>query len=86
MGKSKGAAAITNYDKVIAAKIKTCHSNFKSGDFNHWRSNDFDPCRSSGVDRSSSGVELRSGDDKSIGRQSEEGSRVDRIMKENEGS
>ena len=80
MGKLKGAAAITNYDEVIAAKIKTCRSNFKSDCFDPWRSNDFDPCRSSGVNRSSSGVELRSGGDRSVGRQPEEGRRVERIM------
>ena len=86
MRKSKGAAAITNYDEVIAAKIKTCHSNFRSGGFDPWRSSDFDPCRSSDVDRSSSGVELRSSGDKSIGRQSKEGCRVERIMKGIKGS
>ena len=86
MGKSKGAAAITNYNEVIAEKIKTCRNNFRSDDFNHWRSSDFDPCRSSGVDRSSSGVDLRSSDDRSVGRQSEEGRRVERIMKGIEGS
>ena len=37
MGKSKGAVAITNYDEVIAAKIKTCHNNFRSGGFDPWR-------------------------------------------------
>ena len=42
--------AITNYDEVIAAKIKTCHNNFSSGRFDPWRSSDFDPCRSSNVD------------------------------------
>ena len=73
LGKSKGAAVITNYGEVIAAKIKTCHSNFKSGGFYPWRSN--------GVDRSSSGVELQSGGNRSIGRQSEEGRRVERIRK-----
>ena len=83
-----------NYNKVIAAKIKTCHSNFRSGGFDPWRSNDFDPwrsidfnpCRSSGVSRSSRGVELRKGDDRSIGRQFEEGRWVERIMKGSEGS
>ena len=83
MGKSKGAVAITNYNEVIAAKIKTCRNNFRSGDFDPWRSSDFDPCRSNGVDRSSSGVELRSEDNRSVGRQSEEGRRVERIMKGN---
>ena len=82
MGKSKGVVAITNYDEVITANIKTCHSNFRSGGFDPWRSNDFDTYRSSGVDRSSSGVELWSGGDKSVGRQSEEGRRVERIMNE----
>ena len=89
MGKSKGAAAITNYGEVIGAKIKTCHNNVRSGgfdpwrnsDFDPWRSNDFDPCRSSGVNRSSSGVELRSGGDRLVGQQSEEGHRVEGIMK-----
>ena len=42
--------------------------------------------RSSGVDRSSSGVELRSGGNRSVGRQSEEGRLVERIMKWIEGS
>ena len=74
--------AITNYDEVITTKIKTCHSNFRSGGFNPWRSNGFDPYRSSGVDRSSSGVELWSGGDISVGRQSKEGRRVERIMNE----
>ena len=78
--------AITNYDKVIAAKIKTCRSNFKSGSFDPWRSSDFNPYRSGGVDRSSSGVKLRSRGDRSIERQSEEGRRVERIMKGIEGS
>ena len=78
--------AITNYDEVIAAKIKTCRSNFRSGDFDPWRSSDFDSCRSSGVDRSRSGVELRSGSNRSVGLQSEEGCRVERIMKGIEGS
>ena len=86
MGKSKGAAAITNYNKVITAKIKTCRSNFRSGGFDPWRSSDIDPCRSNDVDRSSSGVELRSGGDRSVRRQFEEGRRVERIMKEIEGS
>ena len=81
MGKSKGAVAITNYGEVITAKIKTCHSNFRSGGFNHWRINDFDPCRSSDINRSSSGVELRSEGDKSVGWWSKEGRRVERIMK-----
>ena len=39
--------AITNYDEVIVAKIKTCRSNFRSGGFDPWRSSDFDPYRSS---------------------------------------
>ena len=78
--------AITNYDEVIATKIKTCHNNFRSGGFDPWRSSDFDPCRSNGVDQSSSGVELRSGSDRSIGLQFEEGRRVERIMKGIEGS
>ena len=86
MGKSKGAVVVTNYDEAIATNIKTCCNNFRSGGFDPWRSSDFNPCRSSGVDRSSSGVELRSGDDRSIGRQSEEGRRVKKIMKEIEGS
>ena len=86
MGKSKGAVAITNYDKAIVVKIKTCRSNFRSDDFDTWRNNDFYPCRSSGVDRSSSGVKLQSGGDRSIGRQSEEGRGVERIMKGIEGS
>ena len=73
-----------NYDEVIAAKIKTCLSNFKSDSFDPWRSNDFNPC--SDVDRSSSGVELRSGGYRSVGRQSKEGRRVERIMKGIEGS
>ena len=62
-----GAAATTNYDKVIATKIKTCRSNFRSGDFDPWRSSDFDPCRSSGVDQISSGVKLQIGGDRSVG-------------------
>ena len=62
-----------NYGEVIAAKIKTCRSNFRSGGF--------DPWRSSSVNRSSSGVELRSGGDRSIGRQSEEGRWVKRIRR-----
>ena len=70
-----------NYSKVITANIKTCRSNFRSGGFDPWRSSDLNPCRSSGVDRSSSGVELRSGGDRSVERQSEEGRRVERIMK-----
>ena len=94
MGKSKEAVAITNYDKVINAKIKTYYSNFRSdgfdpwrsSDFDPWRSNDFDPYRSSGIDRSNNGVELRSGGDKSVERQSEEGYRVEIIMKGIEGS
>ena len=72
--------AITNYDEVITAKIKTCRSNFRSGGFNPWKSNNFDPYRSSSVGRSSSGVELWSGDDRSVGRRSEEGCQVERIM------
>ena len=80
MGKSKGAVAITNYDEVITAKIKTCRSNFRSGGFDLWKSNDFDPYRSSGVDRSSSGVELRSRGDRSVGQQFEDGRWVERIM------
>ena len=86
MGNSKGVAATTNYDVVIAAKIKTCRSNFRSDDFDPWRSIDFDPCRISGADRSSSGVELWSGGNRSVGRQSEEGRWVERIMKGIEGS
>ena len=86
MGKSKGAVVITNYDEVIAAKIKTCRSNFRSDGLDTWRSSNFDPCRSRGVDQSSNGVELQSGGDKSIGRQSEEGRWVERIMKVIEGS
>ena len=86
MGKSKGAAAITNYDEVIATKIKTCRNNFRSVGFDPWRSSDFDPCRSSDINRSSSGVQLRSGSDRSIERQSEEGRWVERIMKVIEGS
>ena len=74
LGKSKGAVAITNYGEVIAAKIKTCHSNFRSGSFDPWRSSDFDPCRNSGV-------KLWSNADRLIGRQSEEGRRVERIRK-----
>ena len=77
---------ITNYGKVIIVKIKTCRSNFKSGGFDPWRSNDFDPCRSNGVDRSSSGVKLLSGGDRLVEQQSEEGRRVERIMKEIKGS
>ena len=73
--------AITNYNEIIAAKIKTCRNNFRSGGFDPWRSSYFESCRSSGVDRSSSGVELRSGGDRSVGRQSKEGRRVERIMK-----
>ena len=69
-----------NYDEVITTKIKTCRSNFRSGGFDPWRSNDFDPYRSSRVDQSSSGVELWSGGDRSIGRQSKKGRRVKRIM------
>ena len=79
MGKSKGAVAITNYDKLIIAKIKTCCSNFRSSGFNPWRSSDLDPCRSSG------GVELRSRGDRSVERQSREGCRVEKIMKGIEG-
>ena len=86
LGKSKGVAATTNYNKVIAAKIKNFRSNFKSGDFDPWRSSDFDPCRSNEVDQSSSGVMLRSSDDRLVGRQSEEGRRVEKIMKGIEGS
>ena len=86
MGKLKGAVTITNYGEVITAKIKTCCSNFRSGSFDPWRSSDFDPYRSSGVDRCSSGVELRGGGDRSVERQSEEGRRVERIMKEIESS
>ena len=78
--------AITNYGEVITAKIKTYRSNFRSGGFDPWRSSDFYPCRSSGVNRSSSGVELQRGGDRSVGRQSEEGRQVERIMKGNEGS
>ena len=85
MGKSKGAVAITNYDKLITANIKTCCSNFRNSGFNPWRSSDFDPYRSSGVDRSSSGVELRSRGDRSVERQSKEGCRVERILKGIEG-
>ena len=85
-GNSKGAAAITNYDGVIAVKIKTCRSNFRRDDFDPWRSIDFDPCRSSGADRSSSGVELRRCGNRSVGRQPEEGRWVERIMKGIEGS
>ena len=86
LGRSKGAVAITNYGEVIIAKIKTCRSNFKSGGFDPWRSSDFDPCRSSSVDRSSSSVDLPSGGDRSVGRRSEEGRQVERIMKEIKGS
>ena len=86
MGKSKGAVAITNYDEVIAAKIKTCRNKFRSGGFDPWISSNFDPCRSSDVDQSRSGVELRSGGHRSVRRQSEEGRRVERIMKRIEGS
>ena len=86
LGRSKGAVVITNYGEVIIVKIKTCRSNFKSGDFDPWRSSDFDPCRSNDVDRSSSGVELLSGGDRSVGQQSEEGRQVERIMKEIKGS
>ena len=78
MGKSKGVVAITNYGEVIVTKIKTCRSNFRRGGF--------DPWRSSGVDRSSSGVKLWSGGDISVGRQFEEGRRVERIMKGIKGS
>ena len=48
IGEIKRAATITNYGEVIAAKIKTCRSNFRSGSFDPWRTSDFDPCRSSG--------------------------------------
>ena len=82
MERSKGAVVITNYGEVIIVKIKTCRSNFKSGGFNPWRSSDFNPCRSNDVDRSSSGVELLCGGDRSVGQQSEKGCRVERIMKE----
>ena len=78
--------AITNYDEVITAKVKTCCSNFRSGSFDPWRSSDSDPCTSSGVNRCSSGVELWSGGDRSVGRQSKEGRLVERIMKGIEGS
>ena len=78
--------AITNYGEVITAKIKTYYSNFRSSGSDPWRSSDFDPCKSSGVNRSNSGVELRSGGDRSVGRRSEEGCRVERIMKGIEGS
>ena len=77
---------ITNYGEVIIVKIKTCRSNFKSGGFNPWRSSDFDSCISNDVDRSSSGVEHLSGGDRSVGQQSEEGRRVERIMKKIKGS
>ena len=73
--------AITNYGEVITAKIRTCRSNFRSGGINPWRSSDFDPCRSNGIDRSCGGVELRSEGDRSVGWQSEEGRQVERIMK-----
>ena len=86
LGKSKGAVAITNYNEVIATKIKTHRNNFRSGGFDPWRSSNFNPCRSSGVDRSSSGVKLQSGGDRSVRRQSEEGRRVERIMKGIEGN
>ena len=79
MGKSKGTTNITNYDKVIAAKIKTCRNNFRS-DGDPWRSSDFDPCRSSDVNRSSSDG------DRLVERQSKEGLWVERIMKGIEGS
>ena len=69
---------ITDYDEVLAAKIKTCRSNFKSDGLDTWRSSDFDPCRSNDVDQSSNGVELQSGGD--------EGRWVERIMKGIEGS
>ena len=58
-----------NYDEVIVVKIKTCCNNFMSCGFDPWRSNDFDPCRSNDVNRSSDGVELRSGSDRSVRRQ-----------------
>ena len=64
IGEIKGAVAITNYGEVIIAKIKTCRSNFRSGSFDPWRSSNFYPCRSNGVNRSSSGVELRSEGDR----------------------
>ena len=86
MGKSKGAVAITNYDEVIIAKIKTCRRNFRRGGFYPWRSSNFYPCRSNGVNRSSNGVELQSEGDRSVGRQTEEGFQVERIMKGIEGS
>ena len=86
MGKSKEAVAVTNYDEVIITKIKTYYSNFSSDGFDPWRSSDFDPCRSSGVDGSNNGVELWRWGDRSVGRQSEEGRRVERIMKGIEGS
>ena len=75
-----------NYGEVITANIKTCRSNFRSGGFGPWRISDFDPCRSNDVDQNSSGVELRSGGDRSVERQSEEGRRVERILKEIEDS
>ena len=60
--------AITNYDKVIVAKIKTCRNNFRSGGFDPLRSSDFDPYRSSSsIKVRSSGIELRRGDDRSVG-------------------
>ena len=65
---------ITNYGEVIAAKIKTYRNNFKRAGFNPWRSSDFDPCRNISV-------KLQSGGNRSIGRQSEEGRRVERIRK-----
>ena len=73
LGKSKGVAAIMNYGEIIAVKIKACRNNFRRGGFDPWRSSD--------VDRSSIGVKLRSDDNRSIRRQSEEGCRVERIRK-----
>ena len=85
IGESKGAAAITNYDEVIVAKIKTCRSNFRSGSFNPWRSSDFDLCRSSDVDRSSGGAELKAMATNRLDDSLRRG-RVERIMKGVEGS
>ena len=86
--------AITNNGEIIAAKIKTCRSNFRRGgfdpwrssNFDPWRSSDFDPSRRSGVNRSSSGVKLWSGGDRSVRRKFEEGHQVERIMKGIKGS
>ena len=79
IGEIKRSGGYHEFNKVIIAKIKICCSNFRSGGFDPWRSSDFDPYRSSGI-------KLRSGGDRSVGRQSEEGRREERIMKGIEGS